>query len=323
MTTPASSVTSQLDGPNLDAGLPVAIVSVLRPYYWAVRRELWEHRSLIIAPVVVSGLMVVAILLNITHLHELKPMIGTASHAQRWVVANFALALPVLFVSMTMWVVAAFYALDSLHSERRDRSILFWKSLPVSDTVTVLSKLSIPLIVTPIFTFVAALVSQLTLVVAGALALQASGVGALTYLRQLELVDLTMATVYMLAASSLWYAPMYAWFMLVSVWSRRNALLWALLMPSALSVLERVAFHTTYLGSLIADRITGLAPAALRTSPQAMLTMEDLSKLDVHLVLSLLDPLGFVSDVHLWLGLVVAGVFSAATIWLRRHSDPI
>ena len=53
----------------------------------------------------------------------------------------------------TAFIVGIFYSLDALHGERRDRSILFWKSMPVSDLTTVLSKASIPLVVLPLLSF--------------------------------------------------------------------------------------------------------------------------------------------------------------------------
>ena len=68
-----------------------------------------------------------------------------------------ALAMPysiaATLIIVTTLIVGGFYCLDALHGERRDRSILFWKSLPVSDLTTVLSKMTIPLVVLPLVAF--------------------------------------------------------------------------------------------------------------------------------------------------------------------------
>ena len=64
---------------------------------------------------------------------------------------------------LTAFLVGVFYCLDALHGERRDRSILFWKSLPVSDLTTVLAKASVPCRVLPPRAFALALATQLML----------------------------------------------------------------------------------------------------------------------------------------------------------------
>ena len=61
-----------------------------------------------------------------------------------------------------------FYCLDALYGERRDRSILFWKSLPVSDLTTVLSKASIPIVVLPLLTFAVTVATQLIMLLSAA-----------------------------------------------------------------------------------------------------------------------------------------------------------
>ena len=58
-----------------------------------------------------------------------------------------------MMIMFTVFIVGIFYCLDALHGERRDRSILFWKSLPVSDLTTVLSKVFVPLVILPVLTF--------------------------------------------------------------------------------------------------------------------------------------------------------------------------
>src|SRR6202021_706378 len=70
---------------------------------------------------------------------------------------NFA----ALLIMGATFLVSIFYCLDALHGERRDRSILFWKSLPVSDLTTVLSKFSIPMVVIPVVAFLTIVIMQL------------------------------------------------------------------------------------------------------------------------------------------------------------------
>src|SRR5208283_3600079 len=102
----------------------------------------------------------VGFLLSTIHLPEkmraalaLNPMQQHELIAQPY---NFA----ELLIMGTTFIVAVFYCLDALYGERRDRSILFWKSLPVSDLTTVLSKASIPIVVLPLATFAITVVTQ-------------------------------------------------------------------------------------------------------------------------------------------------------------------
>ena len=114
----------------------------MRPFYWSVRRELWENRSITLAPLVAAVVVLVGFVISTKDLAgALGALSGLDEARQQASLARRAAlaAMPLLF---TGFVVGWFYCLDALHGERRDRSILFWKSLPVSDAVTVLAKAS-------------------------------------------------------------------------------------------------------------------------------------------------------------------------------------
>src|SRR5437867_8784109 len=86
-----------------------------------------------------------------------------------------------MMLIFTAFIVGVFYCLDSLHGERRDRSILFWKSLPVSDLTTLLSKVTIPLAVLPLVTFAIVVVTQFIMLLISTAALLSSGLAATTW----------------------------------------------------------------------------------------------------------------------------------------------
>src|SRR2546422_5131619 len=136
-----------------------------KQFFSSVQRELWESRSVYIAPIAVAGLFLFGFLINAVR----RPQ-------------GLGIERPYDFVALMLmaisFLVAVFYCLDALYGERRDRSILFWKSLPVSDGTTVLSKMSIPVVVVPLVTFaitVAAHIAMLLLSSAILLARGASG----------------------------------------------------------------------------------------------------------------------------------------------------
>src|SRR5881227_2959041 len=143
---------------NTVPGLPVESTvadrrCATRPMYWSVRRELWENRSIYIAPLAVAALILFGFMISTIHLPG-KMRAALASHPlhqQEFIEQPYNFAA--LLLMATYLIVAVFYCLDALHGERRDRSILFWKSLPVSDLTTVLSKASIPLAALPLIVF--------------------------------------------------------------------------------------------------------------------------------------------------------------------------
>jgi ABC-2 type transport system permease protein len=290
-----------------------------RPLYWSVRRELWENRSIYIAPLAVAGLWLIGFLISLIH-----PPKGHASGLAA-IDPSFqpiALAMPYSHFAMLLLLVALIvvllYCLDALYGERRDRSILFWKSLPVSDRTTVLAKAGIPLVVLPLVVFAIAVAVQLTMLVLSVAALLMSGGSVATLWRQLPLFQLQAGLLYSLAVITLWYAPIYAWLLLISAWARRTTFLWAVLPPLAIALVEFLAFHTSLFGLLLRERFIGFAPKAFN------FRMPDGSWIDPHFIpITQITPGRFLASPGLWIGLLFAGAFLAAAVRLRRYREPI
>ena len=133
----------------------------------------------------------------------------------------------------TALIVGIFYSLDALYGERRDRSILFWKSLPVSDLTTVLSKLTIPLVVLPLLSFAISLATQFIMLLLSSVILLGSGVSIATLWTEVSFFHVSLVLLYhLLTVHGLWYAPIYGWLLLVSAWAPRAPFIWAVLPPS-------------------------------------------------------------------------------------------
>ncbi len=215
-------------------------------------------------------------------------------------------------IILTAYLVGVFYCLDALYGERRDRSILFWKSLPVSDLTTVLSKASIPLVVLPGLVFAIAVATQLVMLLLSTMVLLGSGLGVATLWTRL--FQMTPVLVYGLTVHALWHAPLYAWLLLVSSWARRTPFLWAVLPPLGMGVVERIAFQTSYFGSLLRYRLIGAMQEAFKVNA---------GEKGLAMRLGQLDPLGFLGSPGLWIGLVAAAAFLAVAARMRRCREPI
>jgi ABC-2 type transport system permease protein len=275
----------------------------LRPFYWCVRRELWENPFIFIAPIAVAVLVVGAYLVGVAHMPQIMIMSGNPRMADGHPPAGLPFSIGAISVVVTGMLAGAFYALGALYNERRDRSILFWKSLPLSDRTVVLAKASIPLAVLPVVTFVVTLVMHLAMLGLGALfALGQSG-GEPAFWTQWPFFRMTAVLLYGFAAMALWYAPLYGWLFMVSAWAKRAPFLWAVLPPLAVGVAEKVAFNSSVLCSLIVNRIAGGFDAAFSSGQLA--------------------PMQLLTAPGLWIGLLVAAAFFAAAIRLRRFQGPI
>ena len=139
---------------------PAAAIAPTRPFYWSVRRELFEYRSIYLAPLAIAAVILLGFVFVLVHLPQTMQRAMTMEPmAQRHALAQpFDVAAALIMAAA--FIVSIFYSLDSLYGERRDRSILFWKSLPVSDLTTVLAKASIPLAVLPALTIAITLATQ-------------------------------------------------------------------------------------------------------------------------------------------------------------------
>jgi ABC-2 type transport system permease protein len=289
---------------------PVAI-SPLRLVYWSVRRELWENRFLYAAPLGVASIYLFAFFIStIVGIWE-KPLRIDPLRQPGGIAEPYGFAAGLIMA--TAFIVGVFYCLDALHGERRDRSILFWKSLPVSDLTVVLSKASIPIAILPLFTFALTVATQLIMVVHSTLVMPASGVSVSALWEHLPLFQMWLMLFYhLVTVHALWHAPMYAWLLLVSAWARRVPFLWAVLPPLGVGVLEWVVFRTSHFATFVGHRLAG--PESFDFAPRHGISMDAMNHLNLG---------KFLITPGLWAGLLVAALFLVAAARLRRGRGPI
>lgn len=234
-------------------------ISPVNKMKWLVRRELWEHKGMLLWTPAVIGIVltVLGTLLTMTTIARTRTRTALTVNGEdvSWsaifnapsfarqknefidaVANNYAYLAAPLFLALGFLVF--FYCLSALHDDRRDRSILFWKSLPVSDLQTVLSKAAIALLVAPVIVLAAACLSSLALLLGLATVMEMNGIhvfGELAarpglYLGPLRLFGL-------LPVYCLWALPTVGWLLMVSSWARGKVFLWAVGVPLLLAVL--------------------------------------------------------------------------------------
>jgi ABC-2 type transport system permease protein len=229
-----------------------AVLSPARTMRWSIQRELWENRSIYLAPLAIATLFLLGFAISTFRLsgklRSVSELDSTRLHDT--IIQPYHWAS--LLIMGATFIVAFFYCLDALYGERRDRSILFWKSLPVSDLTTVLSKMAIPVIVLPLLTVAITIATHWLMLLCSSIVILASGMKLAVLWTHLPLFQMwTMLLFHLLVVHGLYYAPFYAWMLLVSGWARRAPFLWALLPPLAIGFVEKIAFNTTYFGKII------------------------------------------------------------------------
>ena len=309
-------MSTQTTAPDLPFEPPAVAPAPLRPtrpWYWSVRRELWENRWIYVAPLSVAAVLLFGFLISTTWLPARMTRLAGLETARQvaGVAKPFSIVASLLILSG--FVGGAFYCLEALHGERRDRSLLFWKSLPVSDRTAVLAKLTIPLLVVPVVAIAVTLALQLVMLAASTLVLVATGSGAGLLWSRLPFVQMPFVMVYGVGVHALWFAPLYAWVLFVSAWARRMPLAWVVLPPFALGMAERVVAGSSLVGRLLRWRLLGAMSRAFDSSAangEPVLTLAQIS------------PLRFLIDPGLWGGLLVAALCVAGAIHFRRVREP-
>src|SRR5881397_2932506 len=216
-----------------------------QPFYWSVRRELWENRSIYVAPILVAIVVLFGFLVSTIGLPERRREVLLLDPAKARAAIEAPYDMAAIMLILTAFIVGVFYCLDALHGERRDRSILFWKSLPVADLTTVLSKASVPIVILPLTIFGIIVLVQFLMLLWSSAILLPSGLAATTWTR-FNLFQQSVILLYSLIVIALWHAPIYGWALLISGWARRATFLWAVLPLLAIGVLEKFAFDTSY-----------------------------------------------------------------------------
>jgi ABC-2 type transport system permease protein len=285
-----------------------------RPMYWSTRREIWENRSIYAAPVVTACIMLFGFFISLFRLpHRINAaMAGGAGKLHGVIEMPYDMTAGLIL--MTWFLAGMFYCLDALYGERRDRSILFWKSLPVSDRTTVLAKAAIPLVILPLFSYALILVTQLLILILSTIALLGSPANLATLYANLKFFQLSAALLYAIVGIALWHAPIYCWFLLVSGWAKRATFLWAVMPFLAIGLFVKIAFGTSAFFRFLGDRLIGWFHKAFLAPVKGAPHLDPLASL---------TPGNLLTAPELWLGLIFAAICLAAAVRMRRYREPI
>jgi len=327
----------------------VTTISPLRRFGWLLRREFWEHRTgLLIAPAVVGliSLLLTAVTMfaaiglgrnasgnievdgqqvsiNGLDLARLMESMGPDDQQKLGEVVNFSLLLGSYWPLLVMALVVFFYCLGALYDDRRDRSILFWKSLPVSDLATVLSKLATALVVAPLLAIAVSAVTMVGYLLLMMAAVSWLGGDAIALIWQPASITTLLAThLAWLPAYMFWSLPCVGWLMLCSAHARRVPFLWAVVPPLLGGILLSATGLVTVLGISHGTLwLQGVMRLLLGTVPgidQVYLSQAQANYTPAHLPSQAFDAFTLPA---LWIGALFGLACIVLAIALRRRSD--
>jgi ABC-2 type transport system permease protein len=292
-------------------GVAPAILAATRPFYWSLRRELWENRWLYLAPLATAAVFLIGFVITAGSIPaRMRGLTGLDAIEQRKAIAQpYDMASG--FLMAIAMIVAAFYSLSALGGERRDRSILFWKSMPVSDRTAVLAKALIAIFLVQLFTVAVTVVLQFFMLVVNSAVLVGSGLSVARLWSAVVPFEMWLMLFYhLMTVHALWHAPFYGWMLLISGWARRAAFLWAALPVVAIFALEKLLFHTTHFMDFVSYRLAGVPGVVfVRDFPTDPMTE--------------LSPLHFLISPGLWIGLAFTALCVAGAVRLRRQHGPL
>jgi ABC-2 type transport system permease protein len=218
-------------------------------FTWLVKREYWEYRGgFLWAPVTIAAvflaLMIIVLIsaelaaqqhginVNGIQLDLLKQSLSPEHVAKLNAGMDVGLLTLGFPIGIGLFFVVFFYTLGSLYNDRSDRSVLFWKSLPISDLHTVLAKVVAASLLAPAFAIVAMMALQLGFLILMTLFAAINGVNAISVLwSPLHLIRLWTLMILMIPVNALWALPTIGWLLLCSSFVRSKPFLWAVMLP--------------------------------------------------------------------------------------------
>ncbi|NOY17366.1 MAG: hypothetical protein GXP23_10660 [Gammaproteobacteria bacterium] len=320
----------------------------MRSFTALLRRELWEHTSLKGIPLTLLAFVLVA---NIAFIFLLASSVGTLNissgeevrslssyigfftqlkPAQQTAIINSTLITTGMIINSVLLIVMFFYLLDSLYGERKDRTILFWKSLPVSNKQTVLSKLAIAVIIIPVIIFITAALANFITLGLQSLAFYYNQYPVDLLWQETDLTDLSLFSIFLLIQQTIWYFPVMGWLLFCSVWCRKPPIIIAVLIPVILVFIDTGFMLGTGISEILLERLPlGIMSMQLGNESSLMAYNYSLSEQQLPgfnmsagiSVPSIDDILSFFMNIKVWMGLLIGFFFTGMAISLRRWRD--
>jgi ABC-2 type transport system permease protein len=299
-------------------------------YLALMKREFWEHRSIWVTPAAIASIVtlgtVTALVFAGDFAKELDVAIFGAQNIagdteRRAVLTGLFLGSSWLFL-LGLGVLTVFYTLDSLYAERKDKSILFWRSLPVTDAETVLAKLLTALLLIPMVAIVAIIATHLVNLIITSLWVSMKGgdAGVLIW-GSVPLFDNWVALAIAVLGMAVWMSPFLGWFLFVSAYTKRAPLLMAFLPLILIPMIEGIFSRSAHFAEAVWGRGAKIPLFAEMDLERIFNDGHPRVSEEMISLLAHIDLGRFLASVETWLGIIVCGLLTTAAIYVRRYRD--
>lgn len=326
----------------------------MNTFKWLLKREYWEHRGgFLWAPMiagaiflVISAMAVIAgesmrrsvdqgdLEMNGVQLRMLTETLSPKEMAELGGGLDLGTLMAGSWPLIVLAFVVFFYCLGALYDERKDRSILFWKSLPLSDGQTVLSKVASALVVAPLVAMVAAIITSIGFLVLLSAYVMFHGGNPIPLIwgpaSPLSIAFNMLASLPVYAA---WALPTVGWLMLVSAWARTKPFLWALLVPvfsgilvTWFDVMEMFGSSASWfwqhvVGRLLLGTVPGMDLVYRGANDPNMVNFNPDGPQDIVTLFSAQNAWGAFATLDLWIGVAVGAAMIFGAVHFRRSRD--
>lgn len=324
----------------------------MKTFYWLLKREFWEHRGgFLWAPLITGAIYLFLFIIGLissmvmgshhgiviggTDMQMLFDRADAGDLNQVSAAADGFLLFSATLVLMVCGFVVLFYCLGSLYDDRRDRSVLFWKSLPVSNISTVLSKVVSACVVAPVIAVLVGIAVAMLQLILLVLALSIHGIEAWRLLTLVHPIRAMFSILSILPLSALWALPSIGWFMLCSSWARSKPFLWALLVPAIAGVLLSWFGIIGLLGrstgwywlQIFLRMLASVFPGSFLLWGEtnhhlsAVGSASDLADGNPLIALAPANTYSLLGSTNLWIGVAIGVLLITGAIWFRKARD--
>ncbi len=299
-------------------------------YVALMKREFWEHRSIWVTPVAIASVVTLGTLTALAFAGEFAKELDVAIFGaqniagdteRRAVLTGLFLGSSWLFL-FGLGVLTIFYTLDSLYAERKDKSILFWRSLPVTDAETVISKLLTAVVLIPAVATAGIIATHLVnLIVTSVWVSMKGGDAGMLIWGSVPLFDNWMAILIAIYGMAIWMSPFLGWFLFVSAYTKRAPLLMAFLPLILIPMIEGIFSRTAHFAEAVWGRGAKIPLFADLDLDRFFDEGHPRVSEEMVSLLNHIDLVKFFTSVDTWLGIIVCGLLTTAAIYVRRYRD--
>lgn len=313
-----------------------------------LKREFWEHKGgFFWAPIVASSAFLVLTLMGVVtaevvgnksgvqingiHLDSLTKTLGPEALSRLGIAFDAAFFMACSWAFVTLAFVVFFYCLGSLFDERKDRSVLFWKSLPISDRDTVLSKVASAVVIAPVIATVTGIIAGFGFLTLLSALVMFHGGNAFTLIwGPASPLNVAFALLAALPVYAVWALPTVGWLMLCSAFAKSKPFLWAVVIPVLSGVLvtwfdlmQLFSLKTGWYWSHVVARLLGSAlPGADILFRGAAQDFENMNgPEDFAALLSASNAWAGLASIDVWIWAAAGAAMIVAAIRLRRWRE--